>query len=81
MILALLLGVMTMEGKPQYRTKVWTENGITYYQPQRRTNILSGWEDYRHPFQYKSLSQDIIEEWKREYNIKHKKMEYQYETI
>ncbi len=77
----LLLGALTVNGKPEYRIKTWTLDGVTQYLPQRRINHIIGWESYRHPFQYKSIAQNVIEEWKKDYNYKYLPKVYEYQTI
>jgi hypothetical protein len=77
-IVLLLLGVVTVEGKPKYRIESWVYNGTTFYLPQKRvwykTNYFylpfKVWKSGSYPFQYKSQAEDIINNWKSEYNDK-----------
>lgn len=74
----LLLGVMTVEGKPKYRIQTWVYNGTTYYLPQRRvwykTNYFylpfKVWKSGSYPFQHKSQAEDIINNWKNDLQAK-----------
>ena len=69
----LLLGVVTMEGKPKYRIQTWKYDGTTYYLPQKKvwatTNYFTlpykVWESGSYPFQHKSQAEEIIKEWKK----------------
>ncbi len=80
-IVLLLLGVITVEGKPKYRIQTWVYNGTTYYLPQRRvwykTNYFylpfKVWKSGSYPFQHKSQADDIINNWKNDLQAK---MEY-----
>jgi hypothetical protein len=71
-IVLMLLGVVTLEGKPKYRIETWLYNGSTYYLPQKRvwykTNYFylpfKVWESGQHPFLYKSQAEDVIKDWK-----------------
>lgn len=71
-IVLMLLGVVTLEGKPKYRIETWVYNGTTYYLPQQkiwyRTNYFplpfKIWRSGSYPFQYKSQAEDIIQNWK-----------------
>ena len=77
----MLLGVMTSEGKPKYRIESWVYNGTTYYLPQKRvwyrTNYFylpfKVWKSGSYPFQYKSQAEEIIDNWKKDYQ---EKMDY-----
>jgi hypothetical protein len=70
-ILLMLLGVITAEGKPKYRIESWVYNGTTYYLPQERvwyrTNYFylpfKVWRSGSYPFQHKSQAMDIIQNW------------------
>ncbi len=77
----LLLGALTVNGKPEYRIKTWTRDGVTLYLPQKRTNRIIGWESYRHPFQYISHADTVILEWKKEHYIKYHPQVYEYIVI
>jgi hypothetical protein len=80
-IVLLLLGVITVEGKPKYRIQTWVYDGTTYYLPQRRvwykTNYFylpfKVWKSGSYPFQHKSQAEDIINNWKNDLQAK---MEY-----
>ncbi len=77
-IVLLLLGVMTVEGKPKYRIQTWVYDGTTYYLPQRRvwykTNYFylpfKVWKSGSYPFQHKSQAEDIINNWKNDLQAK-----------
>jgi len=77
----LLLGVITVEGKPKYRIQTWVYDGTTYYLPERRvwykTNYFylpfKVWKSGSYPFQHKSQAEDIINNWKNDLQAK---MEY-----
>jgi len=70
-ILLMLLGVMTTEGKPKYRIESWVYNGTTFYLPQERvwyrTNYFylpfKVWRSGAYPFQHKSQAEEIINNW------------------
>lgn len=70
-ILLMLLGVMTSEGKPKYRIETWVYNGTTFYLPQQRvwykTNYFylpfKVWKSGSYPFQHKEQALDIIQNW------------------
>lgn len=74
----LLLGVMTVEGKPKYRIQTWVYEGTTYYLPQRqvwyKTNYFylpfKVWKSGSYPFQHKSQAEDIINNWKNDLQAK-----------
>lgn len=77
-IVLLLLGVMTVEGKPKYRIQTWVYEGTTYYLPQRqvwyKTNYFylpfKVWRSGSYPFQHKSQAEDIINNWKNDLQAK-----------
>ena len=77
-IVLLLLGVITVEGKPKYRIQTWVYDGTTYYLPQRRvwykTNYFylpfKVWKSGSYPFQHKSQAEDIINNWKNDLQAK-----------
>jgi hypothetical protein len=77
----MLLGVITLEARPKYRIESWVYNGSTYYLPQKRvwykTNYFylpfKVWKSGDYPFLYKSQAQDIIQNWKNDYQ---EKMDY-----
>lgn len=74
----MLLGVITLEAKPKYRIETWTYNGTRYYMPQRtvwyKTNYFKlpfkVWKSGEYPFQYKSQAEEIIQNWKDDYQAK-----------
>ena len=74
----LLLGVMTVEGKPKYRIQTWVYDGTTYYLPQQqvwyKTNYFylpfKVWKSGSYPFQHKSQAEDIINNWKIDFQAK-----------
>jgi hypothetical protein len=82
----MLLGVVTLEGKPKYRIESWVYGGTTYYLPQKRvwykTNYFylpfKVWHSGSYPFMYKSQAEDIINNWKSDHNEKltYKKSKY-----
>ena len=77
-IVLMLLGVVTLEGKPKYRIESWVYNGYTYYLPQQKvwyqTNYfylpIKVWQSGSYPFLYKSQAEEIINNWKFDYNEK-----------
>jgi len=77
-LVLMLLGVMTLEAKPKYRIETWVYNGTKYYLPQRkvwyRTNYFylpfKVWESGSYPFMYKSQAEEIIQNWKKDYQDK-----------
>ncbi len=85
-IVLMLLGVVTLEGKPKYRIESWVYGGTTYYLPQKRvwykTNYFylpfKVWHSGSYPFMYKSQAEDIINNWKSDHNEKltYKKSKY-----
>jgi hypothetical protein len=82
----MLLGVVTLEAKPKYRIESWVYQGTTYYLPQKtvwyRTNYFylpfKVWHSGSYPFMHKSQAEEIINNWKSEYNAKlaYKKSRY-----
>ncbi len=72
LIVLMLLGVVTLEGKPKYRIETWVDNGTTYYLPQKkewyRTNYFmlpfKVWNSSEYPFQHKSQAEEIINNWR-----------------
>ena len=80
-ILLMLLGVMTSEGKPKYRIETWVYNGTTYYLPQQKlwykTNYIylpfKVWRSGSYPFQSESQALDIIQNWK---DARRERLEY-----
>ena len=84
-ILLMLLGVTTLEGKPKFRIQTWTYEGTTFYLPQQRvwlqTNYfplpIKVWESGSYPFQHKSQAEGVIQNWK---DSQQKKLEYRKST-
>ncbi len=78
LLVLLLLGVMTVEGKPKYRIESWVYNGTIYYLPQRKvwykTNYFplpfKIWRSGAYPFQHKSQAEEIISNWKKDHQEK-----------
>jgi hypothetical protein len=77
-IVLMLLGVMTLEAKPKYRIESWVDNGTVYYLPQKKvwykTNYftlpIKVWKSGEFPFQYQSQAEEIIQNWKNDYEAK-----------
>jgi hypothetical protein len=80
-IVVMLLGAMTSEGKPKYRIQTWDYNGTTFYLPQQRiwyrTNYfplpIKVWKSGDYPFQNKFQAEEIIQNWK---DVHREKIEY-----
>ncbi len=82
----LLLGVITLEAKPKYRIQTWEYGGQKYYLPERRvwykTNYFTlpfkVWVAGAYPFQNKSEAEEIIQNWKKDYQekIAYRRSEY-----
>jgi hypothetical protein len=78
MIVLMLLGVIGLEAKPKYRIETWVDNGTKYYLPQRkvwfRTNYftlpIKVWVSGAYPFQHKFQAEEIIQNWKDDYQAK-----------
>jgi hypothetical protein len=74
----MLLGVMTLEAKPKYRIETWVDNGVRQYLPQKkvwyRTNYFylpfKVWKSGSYPFQHQSQAEEIIQNWKMDYQAK-----------
>lgn len=74
----MLLGVITLEGKPKYRIESWVYNGYTYYLPQKKVWFktdnfylpIKVWQSGSYPFLYKSQAEEIIQNWKDDYQSK-----------
>jgi hypothetical protein len=87
-IFLMLLGVVTLEAKPKYRIETYFINGTKMYQPQQRvwykttmgTLPFKVWVSGDYPFQHKELAEQIIENWKYDYQLKkkYKKSEFIY---
>lgn len=77
-IVLMLLGVVTLEAKPKYRIESWVDNGTVYYLPQKKvwykTNYftlpIKVWKSGEFPFQYQSQAEEIIQNWKNDYEAK-----------
>jgi hypothetical protein len=86
LVVLMLLGVTTLEAKPKYRIETWVQNGTRYYLPERtdwyRTNYFKlpfkVWKAGSYPFQHKFQAEEIIQNWKDEYQAKreYKRSEY-----
>lgn len=84
----MLLGAMTLEAKPKYRIETWVYEGQRYYLPQRtdwyKTNYFplpfKVWKSGSYPFMFKSQAEEIIQNWKKEYQVKsdYKRSEFIY---
>jgi hypothetical protein len=78
LLILMLLGVMTLEAKPKYRIETWVDNGVKYYLPQKkvwyRTNYFylpfKVWNSGAYPFQHQSQAEEIIQNWKMDYQAK-----------
>jgi hypothetical protein len=78
LIVLMLLGVITLEAKPKYRIETFVVNGIRMYQPQQkvwfRTSMgilpFKVWVSGDYPFQNKSQAEEIIKNWKYDYQLK-----------
>lgn len=76
----ILLGVIVLEtnARPQYRIRMWVDNGIRMYQPQRRvwarTNYFTLpfkiWQSAQYPFKDEKSALWVIDNWKEEVNAK-----------
>lgn len=74
----MLLGVITLNAKPKYRIETWVYNGQVYFLPQQkvwfRTNYFplpfKVWKSGQYPFQHKSQAEEIIQNWKDDYQAK-----------
>lgn len=74
----MLLGVMTLEGKPKYRIETWVYQGQRYYLPQKKvwykTNYFylpfKVWKSGSFPFQNQYQAENIIQNWKDDYQAK-----------
>jgi hypothetical protein len=86
LLIVMLLGVITLEAKPKYRIETWVYNGQRYYLPERtdwfRTNYFplpfKVWKACAYPFQNKHEAEEIINNWKADYQAKtdYKKSEF-----
>jgi hypothetical protein len=84
----MLLGVVTLEAKPKYRIETWVYNGQQYFLPQRlvwyKTNYFylpfKVWTSSEYPLQNKSQADEIIQNWKKDYQDKldYKRSEFIY---
>jgi hypothetical protein len=78
LIVLMLLGVITLEAKPKYRIETFVINGTRMYQPQQKvwfrttmgTLPFKVWVSGDYPFQHKSQAEQIIENWKYDYQMK-----------
>jgi len=86
LIVLMLLGVITLEAKPKYRIETFVINGTRMYQPQQkvwfRTSMgtlpFKVWVSGDYPFQNKFQAEEIIKNWKLDYQLKkeYKRSEY-----
>jgi hypothetical protein len=75
-MILILLGVIVLEAnaRPQYRIRMWVDNGITMYQPQRRvwarTNYFplpfKVWQSGQYPLRSKESALWVIQNWKED---------------
>ena len=82
----MLLGVVTLEAKPKYRIETFVINGTRMYQPQQkvwfRTSMgtlpFKVWVTGDYPFPRKEAAEEIIQNWKLDYQLKkeYKRSEY-----
>ena len=78
LLVLMLLGVITLEGKPKYRIETWVYGGQRYYLPQRkvwfRTNYFplpfKIWTSGAYPFHNQYQAEQIIQNWKDDYQAK-----------
>ena len=85
-IVLMLLGVITLEAKPKYRIETFVINGTRMYQPQQkvwfRTSMgtlpFKVWVSGDYPFLYQFQAEEIIQNWKLDYQMKksYKKSEF-----
>jgi hypothetical protein len=88
-IVLMLLGVMTLEASPKYRIQTWSHEGVTFYMPQKKvwyeTNYFplpfKIWVSSDYPFQNKWQAEEIINNWKIDYNEKHNRRKLNYIEI
>lgn len=88
LIVLMLLGVMTLEAKPKYRIETWVYNNQRYYLPEKKVWFrtehfilpIKVWESSSYPFQNKYQAEEIIQNWKDEYQskINYKQSEFIY---
>jgi hypothetical protein len=77
-LVLMLLGVITLEAKPKYRIETWVDNGVQFYLPQKKiwykTNYFylpfKVWKSGSYPFKYKNQAEEIIQNWKVDYQAK-----------
>lgn len=85
----MLLGVMTLEASPKYRIQSWEYHGVTYYKPQRKvwyeTNYFplpfKVWVSSDYAFQNQYEAEEIIKNWKLDYDEKHTRRKLKYIQI
>jgi hypothetical protein len=78
LIVLMLLGVITLEAKPKYRIETFVINGTRMYQPQQKVWFRTSmgtlpfkiWVSGDYPFQHQSQAEQIIENWKYDYQLK-----------
>ena len=77
-IFVMLLGVVTLHAKPKYRIQSWVIGGTRMYLPQQkvwfRTSMgtlpFKVWVSGDYPFPRKEAAEQIIENWKSDYEMK-----------
>lgn len=78
LIVLMLLGVIVLEAKPKYRIETWVYRGQRYYLPQKRlwarTNYFplpfKVWVSGSYPFHNQYQAEEIIQNWKDDYQSK-----------
>jgi hypothetical protein len=78
LLILMLLGVITLGAKPKYRIETWVDNGVRHYLPQKkvwyRTNYFylpfKVWKSGSYSFQHQSQAEEIIQNWKMDYQAK-----------
>lgn len=78
LLVLMLLGAMPLVGEPKYRIETWVYRGQRYYLPQKKvwykTNYFylpfKVWKSGAHPFQSQREAEEIIQNWKADYQAK-----------
>ena len=75
-MILILLGVIVLEAnaRPLYRIRIWVDNGIVLYQPQRRVWARTEyfplpfklWQSSQYPLKDKESALWIIQNWKED---------------
>lgn len=79
-IFLMLSGVLTLQAKPKYRIETFVVDGTKMYQPQQKvwyktsmgTLPFKVWVSGDYPFHHKAQAEQIIENWKNDYQLKKK---------